>query len=308
MNHAKFVLMTSALAIALGGCAQNQIKFRPTMGADPSEVGYEAQALINEMRLAYVEDPGCNAIAPSVQNTEKESYQRLRKSTADALKGFHCVRFRTPGNELLEPQRYYEAGLALSDIYCDDYFRRIAEHKQKRQFGRSTTNDVGTAASAALGLASAGSVLTGGIGTAFGLADNLFRNYDSAFIVEPNLGKMLKLIKTAQSTLKSGQPDSFRNYFEAHRAVTEYAQLCSYVGMDTLLDRAIESGTDAITIESSVAAFQTSKERQVLKREQEKARLAEETLEAVRRQRAAAEAAATETSPPTEPGAANQPQ
>lgn len=307
MNHAKIVLMTSALAIALGGCAQNQLKFRPTMGADPSEIGYEAQALINEMRLAYVEDPKCEAIAPSVQNTAKESYQRLRGSVGDNR--FGCVRFQNPINSSLSPQRYYAAGLALSDIYCDDYFRRIAEHKQKRQFGRSTTNDVGTAASAGLGLASAGSILTGGIGAAFGLADNLFRNYDNAFIVEPNLGKMLKLIKAAQTIQKSNvQPDSFTNYFEAYRDVTAYAQLCSYVGMDALLDRAIETGTTAITVENSVAAFQTSKERQELALDLEKARLAEGRLEAIRRQRAATEAAAAEAGSTTPPGAENPPQ
>jgi hypothetical protein len=255
MYHFKIILLSTALATALGGCTPSAMKFRPTMGADPSEIGFEAQALVNEMRQAYDEDLPCTPIAPSFQNTAKESYQRLGTSPENKVKSFACVRFKNPNNPVLPPQRYYAAGLALSDIYCDDYFRRIAEHKQKRQFGRSTTNDVGTAASAGLGLASAGSILTGGIGAAFGLADNLFRNYDNAFVVEPNLGKMLKLIKTAQSTLKSStQPDSFTNYFEAHRAVSEYAQLCSYVGMDALLDRAIESGTVAITREAKAAA------------------------------------------------------
>src|SRR4030095_8451940 len=104
--------------------------------------------------------------------------------------------------------------LLLSDLYCDDYFRRIADHKQKRQFGRSTTNDIGTAASVALGLASAGSIVTGGAGAAFGLADNLFRNYDAAFVVEPNLGKMLRLVKTAQSATRSSfYPESFHSFF-----------------------------------------------------------------------------------------------
>lgn len=298
MIQAKFMLLAGALA--LSACAHNPMGFRPTMGADPSEIGYEAQALINEMRLAYVEQPGCIKVAPSVQNTEKESYRRIKGNSE-----FDCVRFAGENEtKKITLQRYYEAGTALSDIYCDDYFRRIAEHKQKRQFGRSTTNDVGTAASAGLGLASAGSILTGGIGAMFGLADNLFRNYDSAFVVEPNLGKMLKLIKTAQASIKSTvQPDGFTSYFAAHRAVTEYAQQCSYVGMDALLDRAVEAGTEALTIEGSMVSFQTAKQRQAVTMEQEKARLEEAKLDALRRQRVAREAAAAEANPPPIAGA-----
>lgn len=281
MIQPKLMLLSSALL--LSACAQGALHYRPTMGADPSEIGYEAQALINEMRLAYVEQSGCAAVVPSVQNTEKESYRRIKGSG-----GFSCVRFAAEGEAKITPQRYYEAGTALSDIYCDDYFRRIAEHKQKRQFGRSTTNDVGTAASAGLGLASAGSILTGGIGAMFGLADNLFRNYDSAFVVEPNLGKMLKLIKTAQALHKSTvTPANLTSFFQAHRAVTDYAQQCSYVGMDALLDRAIETGTTSMTISDTITAFQNSSETIALKLQEHRTLTAERNLDLVRRERAA---------------------
>ena len=250
----KLSLTTSTVisAALLAGCSHNQVMFRPTMGADASEIGYEAQALVNEMRLAYDETACASAaIPPSYQNTQSEKYRRLHKSPS-ARAMLNCVRFRQPNEATITPKRYFESGILLSDIYCDDYFRRIALHKQTRQFGRSATNDIGTAASAALGLASAGSIATGGIGAAFGLADNLFRNYDAAFVVEPNLGKLLRLVKTAQSATRgSYAPETFQSFVEAQRAVADYAQNCSYVGMADLLDRAIEQGTQAAANDSA---------------------------------------------------------
>jgi hypothetical protein len=246
MNGLKIFAL--AATVSLSACANNLANFRPTMGADPAEIGYEAQALINEMRLAFDEsDTSCNVVAPSVQNVEKEGYRRLQKA-------FGCVHFRSASDPAFAPQRYYQAGVALSDIYCDDYFQRIANHRQKRQFGRSATNDVGTAASAGLGLASAGSILTGGIGAAFGLADNLFRNYDAAFVVEPNLGKMLKLVKQSQANfLAANGASAVTDYFQALRLVNEYAQKCSYTGMGALLDRAIDAGSATASQDTSAS-------------------------------------------------------
>lgn len=258
------------------------------MGSDPAELGFEAQALINTMGTAYENERECKGIIPSRQNTDKEGYKRLAghnatKSTTD----FSCIRFKRPGPADLPPKDYYNAGIALSDIYCDDYFRRIAMSKQKRQFGRATTNDVGTAASAGLGLLSAGSLLTGGVGTLFGLSDNLFRNYDSAFVVEPNLGKMLNLVQSAQSAMRAGaDSDSFTTYLEAHRAVSSYAQMCSYVGMDALLDRAIAAGTDIAARASAKAVSPAGEQAVAVTMQQEKTDAAAETLKLLQQEKA----------------------
>ncbi len=275
------------LASSLAGCANGSLNFRPTMGSDAPEIGYEAQALVNELRLAYDEQATCgkSGVLPSYQNVHSESYRRLRGP--DGKMPFACVRFKDPAPSMT-PQHYYEVGLELSDIYCDDYFRRIADHKQKRQFGRSGVNDIGTAASAALGLATAGSIVTGGAGVAFGLADNLFRNYDAAFLVEPDLGKMLKLVQAAQTTYKASvDPSTLTTLFAAHRAVADYAQKCSYVGMASLLDHAIDAGTEAASIDDTMVKFQTARERQKTAIEESRATEAEKTAAAVERQKSA---------------------
>ncbi len=231
------------------------------MGGDQAAIGMEAIAYLNELQNAYERGDGCFISSiPSLQNAESESFRRLKKageSDSQAAARLGCLRFKE--GDAKAYNRHLDAGLGLADLYCDDYFRRIAVRKQTRQFGRSTTNDVGTATSVGLGLASAGSVLTGGAGALFGLADGIFRNYDTAFVVEPDLGKMLDLVKTAQgamrSTYKTSPPASFA---EANAAIGSYAQLCSYAGMDDLLNVALEAGSTPATIAEAVTRSQTT--------------------------------------------------
>ncbi len=231
------------------------------MGSDRAAIGIEALGYLNNLQSAYEYGTGCviNSV-PSLQNVQAEPFTRLKKrgeSDESALNRLGCLRLKEGTPE--EAKRHLDWGIDLANIYCDDYFRRIAVRKQTRQFGRSTTNDVGTAASVGLGLAQAGSVLTGGAGALFGLADGIFRNYDNAFVVEPDLGKMLKLVQTAQVSMKGDfNSNPPQNYAQANAAIASYAQLCSYTGMDNLLDEALEAGTTPETIEQAVARFQTT--------------------------------------------------
>lgn len=285
-----------AAALLVSACSTTSpLQFRPTMGGDQAALGMESVVYLNELQRAYILDRGNCVLdaVPSLQNAQSESFRRLKRpgeSDAQAAKRLGCLRFRTSDVGQDDYTRHLKAGLALADLYCDDYFRRIAVRKQTRQFGRSTTNDVGTAASAALGLATAGSVVTGGAGVLFGLLDGIYRNYDAAFVVEPDLGKMLDLVKTAQTQFRDNVTEAPpASFADANSAITAYAQLCSYAGMDELLNVALEAGSDPETIEQVVARFQTAGSRQESARETKKAEELEAKLQALQRQRAAQE-------------------
>lgn len=294
MLSKSFVTACAAFsAFLLSGCSsKSALQFRPTMGSDRAAIGIEALGYLNNLQSAYEYGTGCliNSV-PSLQNVESEPFKRLKKpgeSDESALRRLGCLRLKdgTP----TEAKRHLDWGIALANIYCDDYFRRIAVRKQTRQFGRSTTNDVGTAASVGLGLAQAGSILTGGAGALFGLADGIFRNYDTAFVVEPDLGKMLKLVQTAQGTMsanfKTSPPET---YAQANAAIASYAQLCSYSGMDNLLDEALEAGTTPETIEQAVARFQTTASGLKKSKQERVAESLESQIAGLERQKAALE-------------------
>lgn len=289
----KSAIAACAAAALLSGCSTiNPLQFRPTMGSDQAALGAEAPTYLNELQNAYEQGAGCfmNAV-PSLQNVESEPFRRMKQpgeSDAAAVARLGCLRLKQGTPE--DAKRHLKSGMNLANTYCDDYFRRIAVRKQTRQFGRSTTNDVGTATSVGLGLAKAGSILTGGAGALFGLADGIFRNYDAAFIVEPDLGKMLNLVKTAQRTLNDEFDENPpTTYAEANSAIAAYAQLCSYVGMDNLLNAAVEAGSTPETIEEAVARFQTTASGLNKSDEEKAADALEAQVTALERQKAALE-------------------
>lgn len=137
-------------------------------------------------------------------------------------------------------RRYLGAGFALSDIYCDEYFRLTDEAQRRRHFARSTTNDVGTAMSAVLGLANAGEDVVTGIATGFGVLDSTFRNYDDAFVAGPDLAQVRTLVLAAQDDFRARTLASDStlpgDYGTAQSVIMRYANICSYLGMRSLLN------------------------------------------------------------------------
>jgi hypothetical protein len=165
----------------------------------------------------------------------------------------------------LQMREYLDAGFTLSTMYCEAFFRDADESQRRRRFGRSATNDVGTAMAAVLGLANAGEGVVTGVATGFGLADGLWRNYDDAFVVNPDLANVQSLVIAAQNNLEERTLASdFRapdNYRQAQRIIMQHARLCSTLGMRRLLNastekqvKAIEENTTKVTSKGVVQA------------------------------------------------------
>lgn len=136
---------------------------------------------------------------------------------------------------------YLSAGFALSDFYCSSFFQDADESQRRRRFGRAATNDVGTAMTTILGLANAGENLVTGVAAGFGLGDNLWRNYDDAFTVTPELSNIQSLVFAAQDNWRErslGKKASLpANYYSAQTVIMRYANLCSTLGMQALLNK-----------------------------------------------------------------------
>jgi hypothetical protein len=239
--------------LALPGCT-NMMDFKPTMASDPPQVGIEGIALVNELSNAYSRtapaDSLCHDTKLGSQDSRKEAVYRYRKGTKNADDIFRCTFFKsldqeTPARRVEIVQGHVKAGFALSDYYCDNFFTRIAEHAGKRKFARNSTNDVGALVSTVLGLAAAGSGITGGVGAGFGLADSVWRNYDENFLVSADLPTLQRLVQSEQDkyreTVYKAIPD---NYPDATIAILRYANLCSFVGMRGLLTQSMADKTD----------------------------------------------------------------
>jgi len=136
-------------------------------------------------------------------------------------------------------QDYLSAGFALSDMYCDEFFRDAEESQRRRRYGRAITNDVGTAMSTILGLANAGQNVVTGVAAGFGVGDSLWRNYDEAFVVSPDLSNVRSLVIAAQDVFrkKTFEADLPRSYSTAQSVILRYANQCSTLGMQSLLNQ-----------------------------------------------------------------------
>ncbi|QAY75153.1 lytic transglycosylase domain-containing protein [Sphingosinicella sp. BN140058] len=136
---------------------------------------------------------------------------------------------------------YLSAGFLLSDFYCQQFIAKTDEAYRRRSFGRAITNDAGTVVQSLLNLANAGKDAVTAVGVATGLADSAWRHYDSAFMVSADLSNVQSLVHAAK--------DSFRartlgpgatlpaDYATAQSAILRYANICSFLGMQDLLNR-----------------------------------------------------------------------
>lgn len=150
--------------------------------------------------------------------------------------------FRDP-QDAAEIKRYLAAGFALTDIYCDRFFRETNASMRRRKFGRALTNDVGTAVGSVLGLiTSVPKAVVSGTSAVTGGLDSTWRNYDDSFVVGPELESIRSLVLAAQDdyrqqTYREAFPE---DYMTARSAVVRYAGLCSFLGMKALLNQSVD--------------------------------------------------------------------
>lgn len=144
-------------------------------------------------------------------------------------------------NESGDMRRYLGAGFALSDVYCTRFFVKTDEAYRRRRFGRTLTNDVGTIMTTVLGLANAGQKVVTGLAGAVGFADSAWRNYDDSFVVSPDLSNIQSLVFAAQDNFRARSLAKEAvlpgDYGTAQSIILRYANICSFLGMKTLLDQ-----------------------------------------------------------------------
>lgn len=295
-------------ALLLSGCASLTARTGPaTMEADPSEVGPEGVALQNQLLLAYTKDEPtwaatgaanlCKFTKPSYQEKDRYSVSRQKRGLLSEFpSSFECLYLRESPTAP-QVKSHLDAGLSLSDLYCGTYFRRISRRWNERLFLRNTTNDVGAAISAVLGLAKAGSAITGGVGTGFGLSDSLFRNYDNVFVVTPELARVQALVRKNQRSLRDEWGSAGKEpktYSDAQDRIIEYANLCSYLGMKTLLDAAVDKSINDLSGPTAIKEAALKGVKAGLELEKQKADAAEGELAQKRREKIARDQIAKE--------------
>ena len=163
------------ITLALAGCSQVG-RLRTDLSAPVPALGPEIRALQNNLAVALVERDKDAAGAVGCQPRQPG--------------GTRCLMFRTDGTPA-EIDGYMSSAFAITNTLCDDFFRATNAAALRRQNVRANVNDVGTLVTAILGFANAGSIATSAVASATGFGDSLLRNYDTAFLVTPDLDSVL---------------------------------------------------------------------------------------------------------------------
>lgn len=145
-------------------------------------------------------------------------------------------------------RRYLAAGFALTDIYCDRFFRETNQSFRRRKFGRTLTNDVGTAVNGILtAITTVPKNVLGGLNAVSGGLDSTWRNYDDAFVVAPELQNVRTLVLAAQDQFRQKTKGNMPlDYMTARSSITRYAGLCSFLGMQSLLNESLSDQREAL--------------------------------------------------------------
>ena len=168
----------------------------------------------------------------------QSNFEVLKRAISEKSSEPGLVPYDDTNSKPVPMMDYLNAGFALSDMYCDEFFRDADESQRRRKFGRAITNDVGTVVSTVLGLANSGEDLVTGVAAGFGFGDSLWRNYDDAFVVAPDLSNVRELVKAAQDLFRKRTFDELpKDYGAAQSTIMRYADQCSTLGMKSLLNQ-----------------------------------------------------------------------
>jgi len=157
------------------------------------------------------------------------------------------------------------AGMALSDIRCKDYFKRLGQAAQQYAFGRK---ELGLASGTVAGLqgltgVSAKVVAITASMFSFGIAST--ENYADAFLFSPEISGVQQLVESAQNAYRVATPPlEGMKYPEALTHLRTYDQLCEVQTIRRLVNESIST---AQPVAAKAESIVTTAERYVLARE-----------------------------------------
>jgi hypothetical protein len=138
---------------------------------------------------------------------------------------------------------FLDSGMALTDLFCLDYFNRVTKNHQHRGFTRAFLNDTNGLVSAIMGLTQAGSLATGAVGASFSFANSTAENVESNYMVSVDMASAQELTKDAMSKLAAHYRDKAppATYYEAERDLANYASICTFTGIHGLIAKSVRA-------------------------------------------------------------------
>lgn len=159
--------------------------------------------------------------------------------------------------------RFLDHGMALTNLMCADFFMRLAQERQQRNYRRDYFSNINTAFSALLNLTKSSNLATGTVSALFGAVDADYQNVDKHYVAAADLPAAEALVRRAlaEQARENGKLSSL-GYSVAESRLIQYASTCSFNGIKTLINQSViksevrvdQSGAAVIDGESDSAS------------------------------------------------------
>jgi hypothetical protein len=142
-------------------------------------------------------------------------------------------------------QTYAAAGYVTVEEKCGEFFDRLTLYKNNSNFLSAEIATAGATAAGMLSLLAASTTAVGIVGLGAGLVAASIANFQNFATVTPYPLETRQLVFAALLTAKTAKPaNKVTDPYDARSTVAAYAHYCTYAGIATLSQQAIQNGAN----------------------------------------------------------------
>jgi hypothetical protein len=161
---------------------------------------------------------------------------------------------------------FFEAGVNLTNMVCEQYFTRAEVSQDLRQMALKDANTGKTLVTALQGIFNLSGTAIATTAVSLDFLTSLNDNYDNTVLVSPDIGLFSETVKTymgksyqtlVSQTFSVAPGQTGFSYFLAERALLQYASYCTPLGLKNILNDSLSSAKGA-SADSGASAAQTA--------------------------------------------------
>ncbi len=211
--------------------------------------------------------PPSNVIKQRLDNLQTLSQLPLCDKSllkSDTAAGSNTTSSCPANSPLMTPAEYARVGYTIVDENCNNFFDTLSRATNNLQMSKSDWTALGAAAAAILALAHSTAKPVGITAAAFGFGAITFDNYQKYALLTPYPDQTKKLvIQALKAYEKDSPPGDATDMVGADARVSGYAQICTYSGIASLAQEAINKSTATVPNgQGSTPSIFTSSEQQ----------------------------------------------
>jgi tetratricopeptide (TPR) repeat protein len=168
-------------------------------------------------------------------------------------------------------EKFLDHGMALTNLMCADFFFRLSQERQERNYRRDYFSNANTLFSTLLNLTKSSNLATGAVGALFGGIDADYQSVDRHYVAAADIPAAEALVRRALAEqARENSNLTSLTYSRAENRLIQYASTCSFNGIKSLINQSVLYGR--VSVDESGAAVVESKSQQIGNYEKAKAR------------------------------------